>query len=408
MSIEVRTIRQDEVDAHTAQLTQVFWGSRPSELHRVSTANLLEVDRTTAAYDRGAMVASASVISLTMTLPGAVAVPCAGVTRVSVLPTHRRRGILRALMRQQLDAIREQGEPIAALYASQAPIYGRFGYGPATWHAHGTLRRPRSTLRSVPPDRRLRFVDFDEAVHAATAVHDQLAPRHPGAAHRSQPYWETHLVDSPDRREGASDLNHVVAEDDSGHIDGFVSYRLARPASPAGERGSVRVRDLLATTPAAYLVLWRYCAAIDLTSQVEVRDRPLDEPVRMALADPRALQLSLSDGVWVRLVDVADALGSRRYAQAGRLVLRVRDEFCGWNAGSYELESAEDGTAICRRTEAPADLELDAGDLAACFLGGNQFQTLGAALRVAGSPAAIQRADAMFRSAATPWCPTHF
>lgn len=406
MTFEIRSIQEGELDAYTAQLTRTFGGSRPTEAQLEATRRNVEIDRATAAYDDGRMVASAGVHSFRMTVPGGAAVACAGVTRVSVLPTHRRRGILRRLMRQQLDDVRRRGEPIAALYASQAPIYGRFGYGPATWHAHVELARGRSALRSAPPELHLRFVERDEAIRIATEVHNRVAAGRAGAAHRSATYWEDRLHDPPERRTGASELNCVVAETDGG-VEGFLSYRLIRRFVPT-ERGTVRVGDLLATTTAAYLDLWRFCTSIDLMTRIEAPDRPADEPFRMALADPRALEVSVADGIWLRLVDVGAALEARRYAKPGRLVLHVRDEFCGWNDGTYALDVGPDGTGSCRRTESAADVELEVGDLAAGYLGGTRFVSLAGAGRVAGSAQAVDLADAMFLSDQTPWCPTHF
>jgi predicted acetyltransferase len=406
MSVEVRPIRADELDAYTAQLIRVFQGSRPTPLQLEWSARNVELDRATAAFDQGQMVASAGVYSLPMTLPGGTVAGCAGVTRVSVLPTHRRQGYLRALMRHQLDDIHARGEPIAALYASEAPIYGRFGYGPATWHANVGLKRARSALRSTAPVCRLRFVEPDEAIRVATAVHDALAPQRPGAVHRPGLYWENRFLDTPERRSGGSELNHVVAEGEAG-VEGFVSYRLHR-RFVRSEHGTVRVGDLLATTAAAYTELWRFATSVDLMDRVEAHDRPADEPFRMALVDARALRVSLEDGIWVRLVDVAQALAARRYSAPGRLVLRVHDPFCPWNEGAFEIEAGADGAAACRPTAAAADLEIDVDDLGACYLGGNRFAALAAAGRVTGGAGAVVHADAMFRSAETPWCPTHF
>jgi predicted acetyltransferase len=406
MSIEVRPIQPGEVDAYTAQLIRVFQGSRPTPLQLEWSARSIELDRAIAAFDEGQMVASAGVVSFPMTLPGGTAARCAGITRVSVLPTHRRQGILRAMMREQLDDVHARGEPIAALYASQAPIYGRFGYGPATWHARVELDRPRAALRSDPPALRLRLVGPEEAIRVANTVHETVAARRPGAAHRTALYWEHRFLDTPERRAGGSELNCVVADGDAG-VEGFLSYRLHRLSVPS-ESGTVRAGDLLATTPAAYTELWRFATSIDLMDRVEAEDRPADEPFQWALADPRALRLSLADGIWVRLVDVEAALAARRYSAPGHLVVRVRDEFCAWNARTHELEARPDGSATCRPSEAAADIELEVGDLGACYLGGNRFATLAAAGRVAGTPEAVARADALFRSAEAPWCPTHF
>lgn len=407
MTVEIRAITVDEVPAHVAQLTRVFGGGSPHPGQVEWMQRVLEVERAIGGFENGAMVASAGVATLDMTLPGGTVARCAGVTRVSVLPTHRRRGILRALMRQQLDDIHARGEAIAALYASQAAIYGRFGYGPATWHADVRLNRPRSALRLRPDEAiRTRLVPTEAAIEVATAIHSAVAAATPGAVGRGSLYWEGRFLDRPEQREGMSELNHVVVEDVEGGLEGFASYRIERHGF--GDDGAVHIRDLLAATARAYNELWRFCAGIDLMARTEARQRPADEPLRMALADPRALNMRLTDGIWIRLVDVPAALIARRYSRPGRLVIRVRDEFCPSNQGTHELEVGDDGTADCRASDGAPDLELDVSDLGACYLGGTRFGALSATGLVSGNADGVERADAMFRSEKTPWCPTHF
>ena len=405
MTVELRPIGEDEVDAYAGQLSRVFSGNRPLPTAVDWLRRRIELDRTLAGFEQGGMVASAAAITMTITVPGGGQVGCAGVTGVSVLPTHRRRGILSALMRRQLDDVHERGEPVAALYASQAPIYGRFGYGIGTWHAEVALPRGRSALRTRGEDRRPRLVEREEAVRAATRVHDLVAAQHPGAVHRAGEFWEGRFADLPEQRGGASELNHAVLDGPDGP-EGFVSYRLRR--NPMHSNGVVAVRDLLAATPEASLALWRYCTGIDLSHRLTAGGRPLGEPVQLALADPRALSMAVDDGIWVRLVDLRAALAARRYAASGRLVLRVHDEFCPWNDGTWELEAGPDGAARCEPGEGAADLELATRDLASAYLGANSFARLAAAALVSGSREAVARADALFRTDGIPWCPTHF
>lgn len=405
MSYELRPLAEDQLEAYAAQLSRVFTGSRPTTPVDWLRSRI-ELDRSLAAFDAGGMVGTAGIHSFEMTVPGALPVRCAGVTQVSVLPTHRRQGILRALMRRQLDDIRERGEPLAALYASQAPIYGRFGYGIATWQTSVVLPRGRSALRVPPADRlRVRLVERAEATAAAARLHDAVAATRPGAIRRDARHWDDRFVDLPDQRGGASELNHAVVAGEGG-VEGLVSYRLRR--NPMHSNGTVRVRDLLATTGEASLALWRYCTGIDLSHRLTAENRPLDEPVRLALRDPRALAVTVRDGVWLRLVDVTAALRARRYAGPGRLVLRVHDAFCPWNEGCHRLEVGEDGVAECVLAEGAPDLELDAGDLASAYLGASSFAGLAAAGLATGPPAALALADRLFQSDHAPWCPTHF
>jgi predicted acetyltransferase len=165
---------------------------------------------------------------------------------------------------------------------------------------------------------------------------------------------------------------------------------------------------LVAATAEAYAALWRHVLDVDLMARVAAEMRPVDEPLRFLLADSRQPKTRVEDGIWLRLVDVAAALAGRRYALEGRLGLRVRDTFCPWNDGQYELVGGPAG-AECKPNTGSPDIAIDAADLAALYLGGNRFRTLFEAGRVEElSQGAIARADAMFAIDRAPWCPSHF
>jgi predicted acetyltransferase len=168
-------------------------------------------------------------------------------------------------------------------------------------------------------------------------------------------------------------------------------------------KGTVKVRELIAETPAAYADLWRYCFDIDLMTKIEAWPRPLDEPLAYLLAEPRRLTRKTQDSLWIRLVDVPSALAARRYSGSGRMVFEVRDAFCPWNEGRYELEGGPDGSE-CHPTDDPADLVVEASDLGAVYLGGTKFWNLAWAGRVQGEADALRRADELFRWEPTPWC----
>jgi len=189
---------------------------------------------------------------------------------------------------------------------------------------------------------------------------------------------------------------------------GFAIYRIKMDWDASGPNGTLRLEMLVAATAEAYTALWRHVLDVDLMARVSAEMRPLDEPLRFLLADSRQPKTRIEDGVWLRLVDVPAALKGRRYAVDGRLALRVRDPFCPWNDGQYELIGGPDG-AECRSNGSTPDLALDAADLAALFLGGNRFRTLFEAGRVEElRPGAIVRGDAMFATDRAPWCPSHF
>jgi len=372
-------------------------------------ADVFELDRTLAVFDGKEIVGTAGILSYQITVPNHALLACAGVTRVTVRTTHRRMGLLSAMMRRQLDDVHARGEPLAALYASEAAIYGRYGYGIATYQATLEVDTARGSLRTAAASAgRLLAVEAPEAVSLFTAVWDRARRTQPGMLAMDERWWRYILTDLPGERDGGSPQYLVVYEGRQG-AEGFARYRLKMRWNASNEPdGEVRVSFLVATTAEAYASLWRYLLSIDLISKVSAEMRPPDEPLRFLLANSRQPKMSLEDGLWLRLVDLEQALKGRRYATAGRLIIRVHDSFCPWNDGSVELDGGPDG-AECRRSDGDPDLELDVADLAALYLGGNLAGVLHAAGRIIEHrPGAVPRAALMFAGERAPWCPTHF
>ena len=359
-------------------------------------------------FDGRQVVGTAGIFSYQMAVPGGESLACGGVTRVGVAATHRRRGLLTAMMRRQIDDMHERGEPLAALYASEAPIYGRFGYGLATYMAEIEIQRSQATFLKARSSRgRVVMVDVAAAVDAFTQVWSQVQPTQPGMLTLDARWWRNQLADLETSRQGFSPHYRVVYEVE-GKLAGFALYRIKMDWDATGPIGVLRVGHLIAATADAYAALWRYLLEVDLIARVTAEARPVDEPLRFLLADSRQPKTGIDDGIWLRLVDVPAALAGRRYATQGRLVLRVRDAFAPWNDGHYELNGGPTD-AVCERCTDDPDLELSAADLAAVYLGGNRFHTLHQAGRMQElHRGAVARADAMFASDRTPWCPSHF
>jgi predicted acetyltransferase len=388
-------------------MRRAFGASLPTDEELAISREITEFDRTLAFFDGPEVVATAGIFSYEMTVPGGT-LPCGGVTRVSVLATHRRRGLLTAMMRRQLEDMHERGEPLAALYASEAPIYGRFGYGLATYQAAVEIERSHAAfVKPVSGSGRLSMVDVPTAVATFTRVWEQARRNQPGMLGLDERWIRNELTDLELVREGASPHYRVLHQTD-GKPSGFAIYRVKMEWDASGPNGTLRLGMLIATTAEAYAALWRHVLDVDLMARVSAEMRPIDEPLRFLLADSRQPKTRIEDGVWLRLVDVAAALGGRRYAVEGRLALRVRDAFCPRNDGQYELVGGPAG-AECKPQDGAPDLALDAADLAALYLGGNRFRTLFEAGRVEElRPGAIARADAMFATDRAPWCPSHF
>jgi predicted acetyltransferase len=395
--MQLRPATREEFDEFSRAAMSAFHREY-TESDRMRYERIDEPERSLAWFDDGRIVATTMAFTRTLTVPGAT-VPCAGITAVSVVPTHRRRGLLTAMMRRQLDELREGPEPIAALWASEGTIYGRFGFGVSTSNAHLVARRPAARLAAPPPPGDpLRAGPAGEHVEAMREVHARVLPGRPGMFDRPGPWWEDRLYDPEANRGGAQPLRAVVAE------DGYALYAVRPEFDDDGPAGEVKIRELVAATPQARAVLWAFLLDQDLTRTIAWELAPADEPLWLMVTDSRAVRRAVGDGLWVRLVDVARALSARTYATDPDVVLEVSDAFCPWNEGRYRLSGG-----ACERTDAEPDLALDVTALGAAYLGGTTLRELAAAGRVRElREGALARASAAFRGDVAPWCPEIF
>ncbi|QPP08851.1 GNAT family N-acetyltransferase [Streptomyces bathyalis] len=407
MTTELRMLSGSEWDSWFDGILRAFAavGTHERELHR----ELTEMDRSLGAWDGGKLVGSASLISFRMTVPGGALVPSAGLSMVHVAPTHRRRGILRSMMRRQLDETREAGaEPLSLLTASEPDIYGRFGYGMAARRLDADIDTTRVTLRPPPGSDRLRMRLADDAASVSDAcesVYARRVPERAGMLERA-PGWERRpLLDDPESRGGATKLACVLAEDESGEVRGYARYALKGSWDEDGvPRGTVLLRDLEALDTAAYGAVWRYLFEIDLMAGISVRDRPVDDPWLHMVGDRvRLCRPRWRDSLFARPVEVGAALAARAYTVPVDVVLDVEDTFCPWNEGRWRL-SGDAGGATCERTGDAADLALSVRELGEAYLGGTALRTLGAAGRVRElRPGALNAASTAFATDQAPW-----
>lgn len=410
MDVELRPITDDEFPAYARVIGAAFAGTQTDE----DTADwrlVTELDRTIAGFDRDQIVATAGAFSMELTLPGPTTVPVAGVTAVTVLPTHRRRGLLTAMMDRQLDDVAQRGEPIAILTASESLIYGRFGYGMAA-STRGWSLDTRHARHIRPPlaGGSLRMIEKDEAQALVPPLFDRVRLGIPGAVSRPRNWPAQWFKDRESDREGASGRFYVVHEPDGGgDPDGYAAYRMVR-AWPHGLASfELRAEDVLAVDDEVEAALWQFLSEVDLVATVKTHGRPVDEPLQWRLADPRRLATDgLRDHLWLRILDVPVALGARRYATEDKLVVELTDPFRPANDGRWVVEGGPVG-AVAGRTSAEPDLALDVRELAALYLGGVTATTLGRAGRVEERRAgALRRADAFFATPTAPWCYTDF
>jgi predicted acetyltransferase len=434
----IRPIDADEFPAFCAVMEHAFNSSHPTEPELQRGLVTFEFDRSLAAFDGAEVVGTAGAFSFRMTVPGD-ATAVAGVSAVSVRPSHRRRGILSSLMHRQLADIRDRGETVAALFASETGIYGRYGYGAATAELDLRIRRGEGSMRepSLAPGPGgpggaplLRSAEPRDAAAELAKVYDGVLRRRPGMHTRDDRWWDNTLWDPEYRRSGRSPLRCVIAQDDAGPR-GYALFSV-KPAwgehgIPAGE---LQVQELMATDPAAHAAIWGDLLTRDLVAEVRARMRPADDPLLYMLADSRRARPHLLDGLWVRLVSVPGALVRRRYACAVDVVIDVADDLVAENAGRWRLQTAGPAdaagtgglagpagtawpaagfSACCERTSAPADVAMPVRALGAAYLGGTRLGALAAAGLVTElRPGALTALSAALSWDPAPWCPAGF
>jgi predicted acetyltransferase len=403
MDIQVRACASLEELRDALNAISHYFGQENQLEDAERFAKWIEVERMHAAFDGDRIVGGAGAFTYRMSVPGGALVPAAGITAVGVLPTHRRRGVLRTLMKEQLDDCRARGDYVAYLWASEATIYGRFGYGLASRMGEVSLAKDRARF-AVPfePRGTVRLVELEEAARTFPPLYEQVVARRPGMFIRSKDWWETRkLFDDPARRQGGP-KNLALLELD-GKPSGYAIYNVKQDWAAGVSKGVVNIVEVVTPTPEAARELWRWLLDFDWTSEFSANLLPLDHELFMLIAEPRRLQFTVNDGVWVRLIDIGAALSARTYND-GEIVLDVEDAFLPENAGRWRVTPS--GT---ERTDDAADLRLDVTGLGSVYLGGFTFDAL-----VRGSRAeeltegAAVRADALFRTDVEPWCPEIF
>ncbi len=402
MNLEYRKLTLDDFDA-VAALDEMVFGELPNpERAAFWRDNAFEFDRSMAAFDEGQLVGESMTYSLGMSVPGGSIVPCAGVSWIGVLPTHRRRGILTAMMRWQIDDIHERGEPLAALYASQAPIYGRFGYGVAGFQERWEIDADNSAFESgTDPDGRVRFLEYEEATATFKPVHEQAMRQIPGMVTRSDAFWTARLTDDKSGPGKPPKVFYVTYETDGG-LEGFAAYEVDTAQDDSVEKWVLRIKDLIVLSDRAYAGLWRFCLDVDLVSTVKAV-RPPDEPLVWLLADQRAMKRDVADSMYLRVVDVSGALSACEYDAEDSLVIEVVDEFCPWNNGRFLLDAGPEGAA-CSPTSESADVTMAARELGSLYLGGVNARSMQRAGRIEDhSGDGVARLERMFRSTVAPW-----
>jgi len=400
---EVRPCRDHEEFGRAMFAIGQYFGAPLGDEVLERFATILEHDRMHAAFEDGEIVGGAGAYPFVMSVPGGNSLACAGMVAVGVYPTHRRRGVLRAMMDAQLRAAHERGDPLASLWASEEMIYGRFGFGLASWTGKVELERSWSAYASpFRPRGRVRFVPLEEALDLCSPVWDALARDRPGVFGRTRPWWQHRRLRVPDE-EKATPRRCAVLELD-GEVRAYALFRQIPDLEGMISRSRLVVIEAIGSTPEATAEIWRFLLDVDWYATLEAALLPPDHPLFTLLANPRRLRYRMGDSLWMRLVDVGAALSRRAYASDGAVVFEVRDAACPWNEGRWKLEGG-----VAARTDDPAELALDVSALGSAYLGAVPFAQLRDGLRVEElAEGAVRKADALFGWRPLPWCPEIF
>jgi predicted acetyltransferase len=406
VNIEIRPCRdQDEMQAYARNVAYVF--ANNSENTMADELSTTQPDWTTCAFVDGQLATTMGAFPFTVRLNGAP-VHMGGVTAVGTLPQYRRKGLLRRVMRQGLETMRERNQSLAILWASMAAIYQRFGYGLAASQVTYTfdprfaqLRQPHETSG------RISLLNTDEAYLTIKQLYIQYATARNLHIHRAKALWDESAL----RPKNKEKVYVAIYHNDDGEPRGYIVYRTKEgPHSGPGPDQVLSVADFAALDMDAYLALWEYIRGHDLVGKVEMSNVVgVDDPAPDLLLEPRMLNRRTSDAIWMRVVDAEQALPQRPYGDRGELVISLpADDMCPWNAGSYLMET--DGrTTDVRRTDRRPDITVTPNALASLISGHSSATHLArAGLIEALDERGLQTADRLFATTYAPHCPNSF
>jgi predicted acetyltransferase len=415
-SLSVRPITVDDLVAWIEVTNVAFHSNRAAEAGAAFRRELLADDfsRNLAAFDGARLVATYESFHTELTLPGGHGLPTNAVTAVSVLPTHHRRGALTRMITHDLQQARQRGEAASILIAAEYPIYGRFGFGPATDHAAYVLETAAAeftpTADGLTPPGSVELVEPRRMREVAPSLFERFRRAYPGQIDRRPVTWDVRLGLRPSPWRSADQRpRYAVYSSAAGEPEGYLMYEAHGEWRHYVPHGKLEIEELVTLSTAAYAGLWRYMTEIDLVAEISAEMRRVDEPLAWMLTNPRRAlrQTNRSDFLWLRALDTPRLLEGRRYAAEERLVFEVDDPL-GLAGGRFVLEGSRDG-ASCRETDASPDVRLGMPALGALSLGGASAHVLHAAGRIdAQTPRAIERTERLFRWPIAPWCSTFF
>ena len=404
MATEIRPATQEEMFGLGEIVAYVYAGSFGDEADNVAVQTI-RPEWTLCAFVDGVLASSFATLPMTMTTGGRT-VDMGGVTAVGTLPEYRRRGLVRRIMTQALSDMRDRGQAVSGLWASQAAIYQRYGYSMVSHLRHYDL--DIVDLRffdGVAGTSEVQRVSADESFDVLQDLHTRFITPRVGYIARRRGTWRYNVL-APDAADGPL---HIGLCREDGVATGYVAYTVrSGKGDHPGRSQHLKIRDMVALTGNATRSLWQFIASHDLVGRVTWESAPVDDPAPELMVEPRMLRAVDHEGLWLRIVDLAAALPARGYHSEGVLEFTVpEDELAPRNAGSFRLEVAN-GFAVIRRIDSEPSLVLPIKTLASLYTGFRSASELGAAGLVTGTPADLAAADAIFRTPHRPHCPDNF
>ncbi len=402
MTLDVRFVTESDIPAFRRAVVRAFGADDKDDPKLQARWDAsFKPELCIGAFDDDRLVGTFSSFDLELNVPGGSA-PMAGTTIVSVMPTHRRRGLLSRMMHVHLRQAIDRGQPIAGLWATEHGIYRRFGYGVANTVREVGFDTRKASVPGPEPGVSLRTVEADEGAAVARSVFNDALAGRPGTYDRPD-WWWTHRVelDHPEFRDGKSEHRWVVAEAD-GELVGYVLYRVKLHWDSAGPNGKLDVIEVLATTDAAERALWHYISHVDLFPNVFCWNLPEDSVLPWIIDNPRQLTYAMWDGLWVRILDVAAALQSRTYMHDGSIVIQVADDYLPEVSGVFAVEITGGSAAVERSDQAP-DILLDVAELGSIYLGGVRAGQLRRAARLQGAVEAVAELERLLGWSVPSW-----
>lgn len=345
------------------------------------------------------LVATSLCYRLRLTVPGGASLDAPLLAMVTVAATHRNRGIWQQVSARGFGMLMERDYPILCGVPTRTPMYEVLGAGVATYTRTYNVDPRSAKLRTAPGPSRAREVTAAEAARCLPPIYDRWCEQTHGALSRDSAWWGDYLQDRSTQRDDGSSLSFIV------HPDGFLTYRVLG-ASPHAYRppfGTVVVQDFCPITAEAHTELLSALLVLDLFDNIAIQV-PVDDPLPLKLKDQRAAATAgIDDFLWLRIMNIPDALSARQYGADVDIVLEITDPL-NVAGGTFLLQTG-DGSGKCTPHDGPADIKIGLGDLGSIYMGAHRPVELSRAGRISElRSGALADLDAAFSVERAPYC----